>query len=66
MLPDESYRMRAGQRHRLTAITDAQVLEVSTAELADVVRWEDDYGRTSEKCECHDNLTWRIHSGLTR
>ena len=47
MLPDKSYRVRPGQVHRLTALTDARVLEVSTPELDDVVRWEDDYGRAS-------------------
>jgi mannose-6-phosphate isomerase len=45
MAMDQSYRVRAGQRHRLTALTDARVLEISTPELEDVVRWEDDYGR---------------------
>ena len=42
---DQSYRVRPGQIHRLAALTDARVLEVSTPELDDVVRWEDDYGR---------------------
>ncbi len=46
MRRDESYRVRAGQRPRLTAITHSRVPEVSTAELDDVVRWEDDYVRT--------------------
>ena len=45
MATDESYRVRPGQRHRLTALTEARVLEVSTPEHDDVVRWEDDYGR---------------------
>ena len=31
----------------LRAITDVQLLEVSTPEMNDVVRHEDDYGRTS-------------------
>jgi mannose-6-phosphate isomerase len=45
MARDESYRVRAGQKHRLRAVSDARVLEISTAELEDVIRWEDDYGR---------------------
>jgi len=45
MLRDESYRVLPGQRHRLAARTDARILEVSSPELEDVVRWEDDYGR---------------------
>lgn len=33
--------------HRMTAIEDADVFEVSTPEVEDVVRLEDRYGRTS-------------------
>jgi mannose-6-phosphate isomerase len=54
MATDESYRVKAGRRHRLKAMTDARVLEVSTPHLEDVVRWEDDYGRieasTTNRC----------------
>ena len=32
--------------HRVTAVDDATILEVSTAELDDVKRIQDDYGRT--------------------
>ncbi len=45
MARDVSYHVPPGRRHRLTARTDARVLEISTPELDDVVRWEDDYGR---------------------
>src|SRR5438445_7774725 len=31
-------------RHRLTAIEDSDIFEVSTPEIDDVVRWEDRYG----------------------
>lgn len=34
-----------GQRHRMRAEGDVEILEVSTPELEDVVRHEDDYGR---------------------
>jgi len=34
-----------GTVHRLIATHDAEVVEVSTTELDDVVRLEDDYGR---------------------
>jgi mannose-6-phosphate isomerase-like protein (cupin superfamily) len=47
MDPEQSYRVRAGQWHRLTGLTDARVLEVSTPELDDIVRLEDDYGRAT-------------------
>lgn len=32
--------------HRIEAIEDTTILEVSTAQLSDVVRLQDDYGRT--------------------
>jgi mannose-6-phosphate isomerase-like protein (cupin superfamily) len=35
-------------KHRLEAIEDATLLEVSTPELEDVVRVEDDYGRARQ------------------
>jgi mannose-6-phosphate isomerase len=41
----ESLRIRAGTRHRMRALQDCEVLEASTAELDDVVRLEDLYGR---------------------
>lgn len=43
--PGESYHIEAGWRHRLTAVEDCEILEVSTPELDDVVRLEDKYGR---------------------
>ncbi|HTN52217.1 MAG TPA: cupin domain-containing protein [Anaeromyxobacter sp.] len=45
MQPGESYRVRPGTVHRMRAITDCDVLEVSTPEVDDVVRVQDDYGR---------------------
>ncbi len=44
--PREPYRIRPLTRHRMIAITDVDILEVSTPELDDVVRLEDRYGRT--------------------
>jgi hypothetical protein len=32
-------------KHRVTALTDLELMEVSTPELDDVVRLEDNYGR---------------------
>jgi mannose-6-phosphate isomerase len=45
-----AFRMRPGTIHRVTAIEDTTILEVSTTQLDDVVRLEDRYGRegTSE------------------
>ena len=47
MLPGEAVNIRPGTRHRMTAIDDTVVLEASTAELSDVVRLDDRYGRES-------------------
>jgi quercetin dioxygenase-like cupin family protein len=43
--PGESYRVKPGTRHRMIAVTDCDILEVSTPEVDDVVRLEDAYGR---------------------
>lgn len=46
MAGGEAVRILPGRRHRMHAIEDTHVLEVSTPELDDVVRHEDDFGRT--------------------
>ena len=40
-----AFRYRPGTVHRVTAIEDTTILEVSTPQLEDVVRLEDRYGR---------------------
>ena len=45
LAPGESRRIPVGRRHRFEAIEDCELMEVSTPELDDVVRLEDDYGR---------------------
>lgn len=45
MKPGERVHVRPGAVHRMTAIEDCDVFEVSTPELDDVVRIEDRYGR---------------------
>ena len=45
MGPGDIYHVRPGTRHRMEAVTDVDVFEVSTPELDDVVRLEDDFGR---------------------
>lgn len=44
--PQEPFHVRPGLRHRMVAVEDTDVLEVSTPELDDVVRLDDRYGRT--------------------
>ena len=41
----DTVHLTPGTRHRLTAIEDTDIFEVSTPEIDDVVRLEDRYGR---------------------
>jgi mannose-6-phosphate isomerase len=43
--PGDAYRFRPQTVHRVTALEDTLVIEVSTNHLTDVVRLEDRYGR---------------------
>jgi mannose-6-phosphate isomerase-like protein (cupin superfamily) len=46
MGPGDHSHIPVGRRHRFEAIERVEIIEVSTPELDDVVRFEDDYGRT--------------------
>lgn len=48
MIPYQGYTMMVGQKHRLEAVTDCDVFEVSTPELGNTYRLEDDYSRKTE------------------
>lgn len=43
--PGQTYRIRPGVKHRMSAPAMAEMVEVSSPELDDVVRLEDAYGR---------------------
>jgi mannose-6-phosphate isomerase-like protein (cupin superfamily) len=43
--PGDIIENRPGRKHRVTALEDVRLIEVSTPELDDVVRVEDDYQR---------------------
>jgi mannose-6-phosphate isomerase-like protein (cupin superfamily) len=43
--PGDGWHIPPGTRHRVRALEDTDILEVSTPELDDVVRLEDVYGR---------------------
>jgi mannose-6-phosphate isomerase len=43
--PGAAFRIKPGTVHRVRAIEDTTILEVSTPEIDDVVRLEDSYGR---------------------
>jgi mannose-6-phosphate isomerase len=45
--PGTAFHLRAGTVHRMRALEDSLLLEVSTSQLDDVVRLEDRYGRAS-------------------
>ena len=48
MEKDKGYNICVGQRHRLKAIEDCDVFEVSTPETGNTYRLEDDYSRPTE------------------
>lgn len=43
--PGDSRRVPAGRKHRFAAVDSVELVEVSTPELDDVERLEDDFGR---------------------
>jgi mannose-6-phosphate isomerase len=45
MQAGDTLHITPGSRHRMTAVEDTDIFEVSTPELDDVVRLEDRYGR---------------------
>lgn len=45
MVKGDTLHIPPGTRHRITAIEDTDIFEVSTPEIEDVVRIEDRYGR---------------------
>ena len=45
MGPGAAFRLKPGTVHKLTALEDTLVIEVSTPHLDDIVRLEDRYGR---------------------
>jgi len=47
--PRDVIENRPGRKHRVTAIEVVRLIEVSTPELDDVVRVEDDYNRTGSE-----------------
>lgn len=46
--PNKGYTCAIGQKHRLFAISDCDILEFSTPELGNTYRLEDDYARPTE------------------
>jgi mannose-6-phosphate isomerase-like protein (cupin superfamily) len=44
--PGEAHHIPVGRKHRMIAVEDCDVCEVSTPQLDDVVRLEDGYGRS--------------------
>lgn len=48
LAPGDCLHIVPGMKHRMTAVEDCDVLEVSTPELDDVVRLEDRYGRVDK------------------
>lgn len=55
MEPLKAYTILVGQRHRIKAITDAEIFEVSTPEKGTTYRLEDDYKRGNQDDEMRAN-----------
>lgn len=45
----KSVTIAPGEKHRVEALEDSQIVEVSTSHLDDIVRLEDDHGRSHDK-----------------
>jgi len=57
-----SVTLKPGVRHRVEALEDARIIEVSTSHLDDVVRLEDDHGRVDRQ---HHPLHRRVSRHLS-
>lgn len=61
MQPGMGYTCQTGQKHRLAGITDCDIIEVSTPEIGNTYRLEDDYERPTETEEMRKdpNRGWK-------
>lgn len=59
--PGFGYTCNLGQKHRLAGITDCDIIEVSTPEIGNTYRLEDDYARPTETEEMRKdpNRGWK-------
>lgn len=48
LTPGKSFHILPNRKHRMVAVQDCEVFEVSTPHLEDVVRLEDSYGRAPD------------------
>ena len=58
--PGDKFEVHPYTIHRLEALEDSQVFEVSTPELHDVIKLEDDYGRTGKGND--EDLDTKLHN----
>jgi hypothetical protein len=45
LMPNDAIDIPPLRKHRLIALEDSEIIEVSTPEIDDIIRHEDDYGR---------------------
>jgi quercetin dioxygenase-like cupin family protein len=62
LLPGSTVQVDPFLIHRVEALEDSEVIEVSTAELDDVVKLDDDYGRSGKGN--NEDLDRQLHSNL--
>lgn len=55
MVKFKGYTLQVGQRHRVRAVTDCAIYEVSTPEMGTTYRLEDDYKRPDQTEELRKN-----------
>jgi quercetin dioxygenase-like cupin family protein len=58
LAPGRIAHIRPGMVHRVQAVTDLTLVEVSTPELDDVIRLEDDLGRGNGRIEAEHRQKW--------
>lgn len=51
---NKGYFVKPMQKHRIKGVTDCDIMEVSTPEIGNTVRLEDDYARSTETQEDRD------------
>jgi quercetin dioxygenase-like cupin family protein len=49
MVAGDAHHVPVGKKHRMIAVEDCDIFEVSTPQLDDVVRLDDSYGRVEGK-----------------
>ena len=55
LFPKDAIHIPPNRKHRVLAIEDSEIIEVSTTEIDDIIRHDDDYGRVSTLDKAKEN-----------